>query len=110
MKKDYKITIFKEVNYDLDEIEEYIIREYESAYIAYKISSNIRNAISTIPPFPNSYPSININNYNIRKKKCGKYQIFFECNHNEINIIGIFHSRRLIENIYKTIIERINSN
>ena len=110
MKKDYKITIFKEVNYDLDEIEEYIIREYKNSYIAHQIVEKLRSAISTIPPFPNSYPPINIKKYNIRKKKCGKYQIFFECNHDEINIIGIFYSRRLIENIYKAIIERINSN
>ena len=112
MKKDFKIRIYKEANDDLHEIREYIINKYLDVYVAKLVIDRITNDLYKILPFPNSYPIVKINNnkYNIRKKVSGKYLIIFRYDNSLIDVIGVFHSKRLIKNISKEILERIKNN
>ena len=112
MKKNFKIRIYKEANDDIHEIREYIVNKYLDVYVAKIVIDRITNDFYNILPFPNSYPVVRINNnkYNIRKKVSGKYLIIFKYDVDLIDIVGVFHSKRLLKNISKEILERINSN
>lgn len=111
MKRNLKIVFHQEAKEDLVRIEKYVLNISRNIIITAKTIEKIKNSINSILPYPNGYPLITGNHYckyEIRRKICNKYIIYFINSSEYIEIIGIFHSRRSIKNVISEIIDRIN--
>ena len=106
-----EVVINKGVREDINKIKNYIIKNHKDINTAENTINRILDSIDLIVPYPNGYPIINNKyciKYEIRRKICNKYIIYFRKYNESIEVIGVFHSRRLLKNVISEIIDRIN--
>jgi len=94
-----KILIEKKAENTLRDIAEYIISKSGFSNRAVNYIKKIRDFINSLASFPERYPLCRKISFRMREYRCApfdEYIIVYKINNNELLIVNIIHSKRLL--------------